>query len=64
MIIRIEDVRRTGFCVRGARDWANQNGIDFNRFLRDGIDAAELEATGDAMASRVIQNKISRESEA
>lgn len=54
MRITITDVRRAGYCPSGARRWAGANGIDFRAFLKDGIEDAELLATGDAMAMRVV----------
>ncbi|SKC57045.1 hypothetical protein SAMN06296058_1241 [Pseudoxanthomonas indica] len=37
---------RRGFCVSGARAWFQRHGLDFRAFVRDGIPASQLEATG------------------
>lgn len=50
--VRIHHLRRLGYCARGARRWFVRRGWDWSRFLRDGIDAGDLRATGDAMAAR------------
>lgn len=47
---------RPGFCSRGARTWAAAHGLDWAAFVRDGIDADELLATGDALAARVVDH--------
>lgn len=61
MIITIDDVRKAGICVAGARRWFNQHGIPFNQFIKDGIDADELIALGDDMARRVVDHKKASE---
>ncbi len=50
----------TGFCARGARAWCKAHGIDWSRMVKTGVPAAELEATGDAIALRVIEFAESR----
>lgn len=62
MIITITDIRLTGHCVSGTRDWFKAYGLDFRDFIRNGIDAEVLLATGDALAQQVVDRKIERES--
>lgn len=45
---------RPGFCLRKARPWFKRHGLDWRDFVRNGIDAAALEATGDALALAVV----------
>ena len=40
-------------CVRGARAWFEQYGLDFRSFLEEGLPVEVLEATQDAFAMRV-----------
>jgi hypothetical protein len=54
LIVRVEHVRRAGYCMRGARRWARSHGIDWARFVAEGVPAAVLRATGDALARPVI----------
>lgn len=51
--VTVAHLRRVHFCVRGARAFAARYGLDWSRFVREGLPASELEATGDAMAARV-----------
>lgn len=44
------------YCANGARRWFARMGLDWAAFIRDGIDAAVLEATGDAMAHRIVEH--------
>lgn len=43
-----------GFCARGGRLWARQQGLDWAAFVREGLPAEVLEATGDPMALRLV----------
>jgi hypothetical protein len=47
-------IRDLGYCNRGAREWFARQGLSWPAFLREGIGAAELERTGDAMALRAV----------
>lgn len=60
MIITIDDIRRL-HCVRGARRWFEQNGLDFRDFLENGISEERFLATGDALAQEVVDDKRARE---
>jgi hypothetical protein len=68
-VITIDHVRAVGLCVNGTRTWFARHDLDFRGFLRDGLDADTLLATGDAMARRVVdyaqahasQQRIQRE---
>ena len=55
LIVTITHVRAAGLCVNGSRAWFARHGLDFRAFLRDGLDAETLLATGDAMALRVVE---------
>lgn len=49
------DEMQPPYCAGGARRWAARIGLDWAAFVRDGIEAAALEATGDAMALKLVQ---------
>jgi len=49
------DIRAAKMCSKGARKWAQSKSIDWAKFLREGIEAEELIATGDAMAARLVE---------
>lgn len=61
MIIRVEDVRKAGYCVRNLRSWFREHNLDANDFLKNGIDVEKLEPLNDAIANRVIELKRQRE---
>ncbi|MEW6560383.1 MAG: hypothetical protein AB1412_09325 [Pseudomonadota bacterium] len=53
--VTIDDVRAVGLCVAGSRAWFSRHGLDFRAFLAGGLPAADILATGDAMALRAVQ---------
>ncbi|MEG3175851.1 hypothetical protein U1872_06385 [Sphingomonas sp. RB3P16] len=59
LIITIDDVRRV-FCVRGARGWFEQNGLNFRHFLDNGIAATTLAAV-DAHGLAVVHDRMARD---
>lgn len=61
--VTIAHVRAAGLCVHGARAFFARHGLDFRAFLRDGIPAQVLLATGDAMALRVVEIARQRQQE-
>lgn len=61
-IVRIEHAKKAGMCSRGVRQWFEANGLDYARFLRSGLLASEVEATGNALAIKVAA--IARDEEA
>ena len=55
-VITIDHVRSVGLCVNGTRTWFARHDLDFRSFVKDGLDADTLLATGDAMAKRVVEH--------
>ncbi|PZP64175.1 MAG: hypothetical protein DI597_00740 [Pseudoxanthomonas spadix] len=45
---------RPGHCRGGARDFFRAHGLDWQDFVRNGIAAEQLEATGDAVALELV----------
>ena len=61
-VITANDVHKAGHCiVPGLRDWCVTHNLDFRKFIREGYTAAELRATGDELAERVIRMKEVRD---
>lgn len=60
-VITIDHVRAVGLCVNGTRTWFARHDLDFRAFLREGLDADTLLATGDAMAQRVVEHARQQE---
>lgn len=53
--VTMRHVRQAAMCSRGARAFFQRHGLDWNTFLRAGLDAKVIRATGDAMATRVAE---------
>ena len=56
MIITMRDVRACNMCAKGAREFFQRHNLSWQDFIKNGIDSALLEKTGDAMAIKVIEN--------
>jgi hypothetical protein len=64
MHITLADINKIYFCRGrycriGLRRFCAEHGIDWDRFMSQGIDSSVLLATGDAMALRLV-NEIKR----
>lgn len=53
-LVTVNDIRKTGHCTRGMRRWFEMMRLDFAAFLKNGIAASALLATGDGMAETVV----------
>jgi hypothetical protein len=53
--ITIDDIRKTGHCVAGARDWFFRHDLDFRDFIRNGIEEEKFLASGDVIAAQIVQ---------
>ena len=51
--VTMRHIRQATMCSRGARAFFQRHGLDWETFLREGLDADLIRATGDAMAMRV-----------
>lgn len=56
--ITITDIRKAGFCAKGARRWLEGYGFDFRDFLKNGAPVADILATGDGQAQQVVEIKL------
>ena len=58
--VTVDDLRKLrnhkggGYCIRGAKVWCARHGIDFAKFVREGIEADRLLATGDQLAIDLV----------
>lgn len=55
VIVRMKHIRQAKLCSDGARGFWARHGLDWTDFLRNGIDAEKLLATGDAQAIKVVE---------
>lgn len=53
--VYMRHIRQAGMCAHGIRAFANRHGIDFKEFVENGLPVSVLEATGDAMALKVVE---------
>ena len=59
--ITIKDIRLAGHCVKGAKRWFADHGLDFRDFLKNGIDEETFLNTNDGHARQVVDAKRRRE---
>ena len=52
--VTMAHIRACRLCAGGTRQFFARYGLDWSSFLRDGIPADELEATGDALTAGVV----------
>lgn len=55
IIVTTEDIRGAYMCFMGARKWFQANGLDWQDFIKNGIDADILLAIDDVMAHQVVE---------
>jgi hypothetical protein len=56
--VTAKDAQAAGMCAIGSRRFASRTGLDFSAYLKTGIPAAELVATGDPDALAVVRHKV------
>ena len=52
--VTMEHVRAARMCSRGARAFFERHGLDWQRFLAEGLPAEQIEATGDAIDRKSV----------
>lgn len=66
MIVTVNDMHsvpfagKKGYCARVSRQWAAAHGLDWLDFVRNGIAAEKLLATGDPMALALVEHARKR----
>lgn len=60
MKIYMSDIRNAKMCARGTRAFFMLHGLDFQDFIKNGIDAEIILSTKDAMAIQVVELKYGR----
>lgn len=58
--ITVDDVRLAGYCAVGAKKWFRAYSLDFQSFLKTGIETEKFLATGDAIAEHIVRSKRER----
>lgn len=58
-LVSMRHVRAMRWCSSGARAWCARYGVEWSTFLRPGVPASVMEATGDGLGIRLA--KFARE---
>ena len=58
--LTIDDIRAAGHCARGAHAWFKLRGLDFRKFLREGMSIEDARALGDGHANKILDRKAAR----
>ena len=53
--VTVHHARRAGYCLLGCRAFAKRHNLNWKKFVREGLDAEELERLGDAIAMKVVE---------
>lgn len=67
--VKLEDIRalqvpgRRGYCINGTRKWFIKHGLDWELFVREGLDACIIDHVTDPMARKVVAQAERRERE-
>lgn len=56
-IITVTDCRRAGHCAVGIKNWFEEKGLDFRKFLKEGITEEEFLKTNDGYANEIVAKK-------
>lgn len=51
----MKDIRACRMCSGGTREFFKRHGMDWNKFIKDGLPEEEFIATGDSMAMQVVE---------
>ena len=54
LLITVAHMRELHYCVYGTKKCAKRHNLDWRKFVREGIPAKDLLATGDAMAEKIV----------
>lgn len=60
-IVTTKDTRALQYCNKGVRAFCQQHNIDYQNFIKNGIDADDLLKTNDVMAIKLIEYAKSKE---
>lgn len=55
VIVKLEHMRELGYCSRGARYFFQLHNLDWSKFIKEGLPAEDIEATGDVLALKVVE---------
>lgn len=57
-VLTMQDLRDTGLCVSGLRQWATRHGVDFRAFVKQGMSETEMRRlAGDHLVDTILLNR-------
>jgi hypothetical protein len=54
-VIRVEHIRKAGYCNKGARVFCTRHGIDWADFVQNGIAFERVQHINDTMLQKLIE---------
>lgn len=54
-VVTLKDIRSLNYCSGGSRKFFARHGLSWSDFLKNGISATTLEATGDDLAIKLAE---------
>jgi len=60
----VKSITRQGYCAKGIRKWFETNDLDWQDFLKNGIDESKVLKINDAMSNKLVNEvrNLNRES--
>ena len=55
MIVTHRDLQAMRYCNKGAREFFRRHGLDWTRFIAEGLPAEDFVKTGDHMAIQLVE---------
>lgn len=55
IMVKLADLARAGICRKGAKRWALSQGIDWEKFRKEGLPIEDFESWGHACSDRVAR---------
>lgn len=53
--VTVKHMRKAGYCIVGAKKFADRYNLDFKKFIKEGLPADKLEQTGDALGIKLAE---------
>lgn len=63
-IVTLADIRSINYCSRGSREWFTRHGLNWSRFVSEGLPVEAFDGISDPMLKRAIEQARKREAAA
>lgn len=61
VLVTVEDIRACNYCTKGTRAWFKIYGLDWSKFVFEGLPIEAFEGIEDAQLQKAIEAAIARE---